>query len=61
MAEIKLGRQGRIVIPAALRTELGLQEGQILDVRVDDGRLVLESPLAIFERLRRDMREAAVM
>lgn len=59
MAEIKVGRQGRIVIPALLREELGLREGDVLDARVEGGRLVLESPLEIFERLRRQFRQAA--
>jgi AbrB family looped-hinge helix DNA binding protein len=59
MPEIKLGRQGRIVIPTALRAELGLEEGDRLSARVEGGRLVLERPRAIFERLRREVREAA--
>lgn len=59
MAEIKVGRQGRIVIPALLREELGLREGDVLDARVEGGRLVLESPLEILERLRRQFRQAA--
>lgn len=59
MPEIKLGRQGRIVIPTALRAELGLEEGDRLHARIVDGRLVLESPLSIFRRLQRDFRAAA--
>jgi AbrB family looped-hinge helix DNA binding protein len=59
MAEIKLGRQGRIVIPATLRRELKLREGDLLDARVEGGRLVLETPRAILERLRSELREAA--
>lgn len=59
MAEINLGRQGRIVIPATLRKELGLQEGDLLDARVEGGRLVLQTPRAILERLRGDLRAAA--
>lgn len=59
MAELKLGRQGRIVIPAAIREELGLREGERLDARVEGDRLVLETPLAALERLRRRFREAA--
>ena len=59
MPEIKLGRQGRIVIPASIRQELGLREGDVLHARVEGRRLVLETPLSIFERLRRELREAA--
>jgi len=47
------------VIPALLREELGLREGDVLDARVEGGRLVLESPLEILERLRRQFRQAA--
>lgn len=59
MAEIKLGRQGRIVIPVEMREELGLEEGEKLSARVEGDRLVLESRLAAFERLRKEFREAA--
>ena len=57
MPEVKIGRQGRIVIPAEIREELGLQEGERLNARVEDDRLVLESRLAALERLRRRFRE----
>ena len=33
---------GRLVIPKALRQELGLRAGQVLDVRVSDGRLEVD-------------------
>jgi len=47
------------VIPVEIREELGLKEGTRLNARVEDERLVLESPLVIFERLRREFREGA--
>lgn len=59
MTEVKVGRHGRIVIPVEIREELGLDEGTRLSARVEDGRLVLESRLAAFERLRRRFREGA--
>jgi AbrB family looped-hinge helix DNA binding protein len=59
MPEVRVGRQGRIVIPAQLREELGLREGETLNARVEDDRLVLESRLAVFERLRREFRAGA--
>jgi len=59
MAEIKVGRQGRIVIPAQLREELGVGEGDVLSLRVEDDRLLMETRLAALERLRRRFREAA--
>jgi AbrB family looped-hinge helix DNA binding protein len=59
MAEVRLGRQGRIVIPVEIREELGLEEGERMIARVEDERLVLESRLAAFERLRKEFREGA--
>lgn len=51
-AEVCLGRQGRMVIPAPLRRSLGLKEGDRLVVRQDAGRLVLEKPDLIKQRLK---------
>ena len=59
MTEVKVGRHGRIVIPVEIREKLDLEEGTRLSARVEDERLVLESPLAAFERLRRRFREGA--
>lgn len=50
--EIQIGPQGRLVVPAALRRELGLQPGQRLLVRVKDGALILETRQAVKRRLR---------
>lgn len=50
--EVRLGRQGRIVIPAALRETLGLHPGEALIATVDDGRLVLERRASVLARLR---------
>lgn len=42
--EIRLGSQGRIVIPADLRAELGAEEGQVYVAHVDErGALVLRT------------------
>lgn len=35
---------GRIVVPKELRSALGLQPGQVLEVRATDGRLEIEVP-----------------
>jgi len=51
-AEVHLGPQGRLVIPAALRRSLGLEGGDLLIVRLEAGRLVLEKPEAIKHRLK---------
>jgi AbrB family looped-hinge helix DNA binding protein len=50
--EVHLGRQGRLVIPALLRRSLGFEEGDALVAREDAGRLVLEKPEMIKQRLR---------
>jgi len=47
------------VIPAQLREELGVGEGDVLSLRVEDDRLLMETRLAALERLRRRFREAA--
>jgi bifunctional DNA-binding transcriptional regulator/antitoxin component of YhaV-PrlF toxin-antitoxin module len=48
-----------MVIPVEIREELGLEEGTRMNARVEGDRLVLESRLAILERLRKQFREAA--
>jgi len=50
--EVSLGRQGRLVIPAALRRSLGLADGDTLVARQEQGRLVLEKPETIKQRMR---------
>jgi len=50
---VRVGPQGRIVIPIDLRRELKLEEGTALHARVSDGALVLESPAAVLARLRK--------
>jgi AbrB family looped-hinge helix DNA binding protein len=50
--DVCLGRQGRMVIPAPLRRSLGLKEGDRLVARQDAGRLVLEKPDLIKQRLK---------
>ena len=49
--EVNVERQGRLVIPAALRRSLGQGEGDTLVTRQEQGRLVLEKPEAIKQRL----------
>ena len=50
--EVHLGRQGRLVIPAALRRLLGFEEGDTLVAREEAGRLVLEKQATIKQRLK---------
>jgi AbrB family looped-hinge helix DNA binding protein len=47
-----VGPQGRLVIPAAIRRQLGVAPGAILAARVEDGRLVLEPREVVLSRLR---------
>ena len=37
----RIDQLGRVVVPAELRKILGIRQGDLLDIRVEDGRLVL--------------------
>lgn len=54
-AEVVLGREGRVLIPAQLRRDLGLAPGARLLMYVEDGRLVLEAPEQLMVRIQRDV------
>ncbi|PSB04396.1 AbrB/MazE/SpoVT family DNA-binding domain-containing protein [Merismopedia glauca] len=49
---VHVNEQGRIVIPAQFRQQLGLVPGSKLVARIDAGRLVLEKPEDVLKRLR---------
>jgi antitoxin PrlF len=51
-ATVVLGQQGRLVIPAELRAELGLAPGDRLHLQLAGGRLVLQRPQDAIEELR---------
>jgi AbrB family looped-hinge helix DNA binding protein len=53
---LRIGPQGRVVIPAELRRELDLEPGQTLMAHVESRRLVLERREGILERLRAEVR-----
>lgn len=51
-ARVRVGPQGRIVVPAALRRRLGIEAGDVLVARAEDDRLVLERREAVLARIR---------
>ena len=51
-ATVVLGVQGRLVVPAEARKELGLAAGDELVLHTEDGRLVLERREDAAKRLR---------
>lgn len=51
-AEVQLGAQGRLVVPAAIRKALGFEAGESLVARVEDGRLVIEKAESVERRVR---------
>jgi len=51
-ATLVLGKQGRLVIPAEVRTALGLAAGDRLHLSLSGGRLVLERPEDAVQELR---------
>jgi len=56
-AKIRLGPDGRVVIPAAFRDALGLQEGDTLFARVQDGEIRLLTPIGVMRRAQAMVRE----
>lgn len=52
-ATLVIGKQGRLVIPAAMRESLGLVEGDRLHVHLAGTRLVLERPADALAELQR--------
>jgi AbrB family looped-hinge helix DNA binding protein len=51
-ATVILGGQGRLVVPAEIRKELGLQPGDELVLHTEEGRIVLERRSDAVARLR---------
>jgi len=49
---VAVGPQGRLVIPAEIRRELGFSPGDVLIAIVENGRLVLQKREAVLQRLR---------
>ena len=51
--QVRIGLQGRVVIPAELRRSLGIEAGDTLVARAEDGRVVLEKRENVLDRVRR--------
>jgi bifunctional DNA-binding transcriptional regulator/antitoxin component of YhaV-PrlF toxin-antitoxin module len=49
---LKVGRDGRIVIPAAARAQMQLEKGGVVVARLIGGDLLLSSPELSFQKLR---------
>ena len=49
---LRVGPQGRVVIPAHIRRSLDIESGDTLIATVNDGQIVLEKPEKVLARLR---------
>jgi AbrB family looped-hinge helix DNA binding protein len=49
---VKVGPKGRVVVPAPIRRQLGIEEGTELMARVEGDGVVLEPPSAAIRRLQ---------
>ena len=58
---LTVSANGRVVIPARIRTELGLRPGEKLVVRICDGALVLEPISAAIKRAQALIRRCAAL
>jgi len=56
---VNSGPQGRIVIPARLRRALGVNRGDTLLARVEDGRIVFEKREAVLARAMKRFEKVA--
>ena len=54
---VRVGPKGRVVVPAPIRKQLGLEEGTELMARVEGDGIVLEPRSAAIRRLQAHVRE----
>ena len=52
----KMGKDGRIVIPAKARAALGYKAGTVFNIGIKNRRLVIEDALSAFERLSQELK-----
>ena len=57
--KVRIGSQGRVVIPSTIRRALGLREGETPIAQAEDGRLVLETRRHILKLLQEHFAEIA--
>ena len=50
--EVRIGPQGRLVVPARIRQALSFRPGDTLVASIEDGRLILEKQEAVLARLK---------
>lgn len=50
--EVQVGPEGRVLIPAAVRQQVGIGPGSILTLRVEGERVILVPRTAVKRRLR---------
>ncbi len=56
---VTMAPNGRVVIPASMRNELGMAEGGTMVARVEDGAVVLEPFTVAIDRVRALVRRHA--
>ena len=50
MSVVKVYKKGIIVLPKSIREEAGIEEGMLLQVSVDNGKIVLK-PIDLWDRV----------
>lgn len=58
-AEVEVNPQGRVTIPAQMRSELGLTPGSKVVAYIEDGRLVLEDRAHLLARIQDQVMQTA--
>lgn len=48
---VRMGKQGRLVIPSAVRERLGIEAGDVVEVSIENGRAVITPQALLLERL----------
>src|SRR5450631_4449972 len=55
----RINENGRIVIPAAIREQMGLKAGEAVVMEIEDGVLRIESHRAHIRRIQQEFRQPA--